>query len=226
MNFIKINNEDIKNNELNNNLPLFCFLMFNINDRNELCTSINQIAYEFKYKLNSKNTNGIQSSIKSELIKMSEKNIISLIPTYNCSSFDDITNNKLFKIKILNYDKNVNLKNNFTVLTYSEYKKILDCKDCGSKVYNMINLFLLIKSYEFTDESLCLDSINNMCHKLKFSKTTFSDLTNILISNKILYAYTLPDNAIKYNIKYAFSTKYHSKNEIKNIINSINLKNI
>ena len=78
MNFIKINNEDIKNNELNNNLPLFCFLMFNINDRNELCTSINQIAYEFKYKLNSKNTNGIQSSIKSELIKMSEKNIISL----------------------------------------------------------------------------------------------------------------------------------------------------
>ena len=73
-NFIKINNEDIKNNELNNNLPLFCFLMFNINDRNELCTSINKIAYEFKYKLNSKNTNGIQSSIKSELIKMSEKN--------------------------------------------------------------------------------------------------------------------------------------------------------
>ena len=166
MNFIKINNEDIKNNELNNNLPLFCFLMFNINDRNELCTSINQIAYEFKYKLNSKNTNGIQSSIKSELIKMSEKNIISLIPTYNCSSFDDITNNKLFKIKILNYDKNVSIKNNFTVLTYSEYKKILDCKDCGSKVYNMINLFLLIKSYEFTNESLCLDSINNMCHKL------------------------------------------------------------
>ena len=172
--------------------------MFTINDRNELCTSINQIAYEFKYKLNSKNTNGIQSSIKSELIKMSEKNIISLIPTYNCSSFDDITNNKLFKIKILSYDKNVSL----------------------------INLFLLIKSYEFTDRSQCLDSINNMCHKLKFSKTTFSDLTNILISNKILYAYTLPDNAIKYNIKYAFSTKYHSKNEIKNIINSITLKNI
>lgn len=241
--FLKIPNEIIKiSNSMNQCvLPTFLFLIKNKNMFNQIVTNINIIKNDFvqakdsrsdksiefisaliilSSKLNLSSTNGNETHYEpfisflnnAEILTLTNNNLDSQLKTVCTKNFIKNVKNDILTINV-NFS-NSDFSNDFTILTISEYTKIINFYSTKRKLNSHINAILLINMYIYIKMRLNKNQyINN-----KFNENDgFYTRTETLSPSTIMRNLKISRNTVNEYTKYLIQLKL-----IKKIDDSIN----
>lgn len=220
--YIKLPKEFVQKNMTTRNKKglVVAYLYFHTTIDQEVYTTIDCICSELQMSTKSHGERRSQNIIHNILSELITEQVINFIPTNDCSNFQTVSNNQLFKIKI-NYESFMfNSTSKYVRVEKSEYDKLVHIK--STQLHKIFNIFYQIKSYVCMDDNclhICYPSIKTLCNCCSCSDNTLANTIKTLYEHSMLYIYKIGEQdkiIINRNIEYVFALKRYNKQEIIN----------
>lgn len=171
---------------------LLTYLFFNQNPDDIVHTSINSICGDLNYCLTNKGMKNHQNSFRETLDTLIKENVIQFYPTVYMTSYESITDQKLFVIQI-NNEILYSISTNYVDITFEEFNKILSAsKSSNIAAHKLFNVYLVLKSLmTMGKDSLhyCYPSFRYLATSTASSVSTIATILTTLYTNKLIYIY-------------------------------------